>query len=117
MAKKSRADEPPNPSSVANRDMLQRMNFLYQASAFLQTASLSLPQTSPKLKPALTSDGLNPAKPARASESNKRARKRSAESYGQNGSVCQAHSMPRMRCDTHSGSIVASTGSCVWPTC
>ncbi|KZV67191.1 Rpr2-domain-containing protein [Peniophora sp. CONT] len=44
MAKKSRQDEPPNPSSVANRDMLQRLNFLYQASAFLQTAAFSSAQ-------------------------------------------------------------------------
>ncbi|KAH8107874.1 Rpr2-domain-containing protein [Cristinia sonorae] len=36
MAKKGK-DEAPNPSSVANRDILQRMNFLYQASAFLNT--------------------------------------------------------------------------------
>lgn len=34
MAKKSK-DEAPNPNSVTNRDVLQRMNFLYQASAFL----------------------------------------------------------------------------------
>lgn len=44
MAKKSRQDEPPNPSSVANRDMLQRLNFLYQASSFLQTAAASSSQ-------------------------------------------------------------------------
>ncbi|ETW80454.1 RNase P [Heterobasidion irregulare TC 32-1] len=36
MAKKSK-DEVPNPNSVANRDILQRLNFLYQASAYLST--------------------------------------------------------------------------------
>ncbi|KAJ3539982.1 hypothetical protein NM688_g6291 [Phlebia brevispora] len=34
MAKKNK-DEVPNPNSVANRDILQRMNFLYQASQLL----------------------------------------------------------------------------------
>jgi hypothetical protein len=39
MAKKSRPDEVPNPNSVANRDILQRLNFLFQASTFLQSVS------------------------------------------------------------------------------
>lgn len=34
MAKKT-PDDVPNPSSVTNRDILQRLNFLYQASAYL----------------------------------------------------------------------------------
>ena len=38
MAKKSK-DDAPNPNSVSNRDILQRLNFLYQASALLGTAS------------------------------------------------------------------------------
>lgn len=42
MAKKSK-DEFPNPDSVSNRDVLQRLNFLYQASALLGTV-----QTPPK---------------------------------------------------------------------
>ena len=37
MAKKSK-DEVPNPNSVSNRDILQRLNFLYQASVLLGTA-------------------------------------------------------------------------------
>jgi ribonuclease P protein subunit RPR2 len=35
MGKKSKGDAVPSVSSVANRDMLQRLNFLYQASAYL----------------------------------------------------------------------------------
>ena len=38
MAKKSK-DEVPNPNSVANRDILQRLNFLYQASQLLGSMS------------------------------------------------------------------------------
>lgn len=34
MAKKPR-DEVPNPNSVSNRDIIQRLNFLYQASIYL----------------------------------------------------------------------------------
>lgn len=34
MARKSK-DEAPNPNSISNRDILQRMNFLYQASTYL----------------------------------------------------------------------------------
>jgi ribonuclease P protein subunit RPR2 len=36
MAKKTK-DDVPNPNSVSNRDILQRLNFLYQASALLGT--------------------------------------------------------------------------------
>ena len=38
MAKKNK-DDAPNPNSVSNRDILQRMNFLYQASAYLKTVA------------------------------------------------------------------------------
>ena len=34
MGKKNK-DDVPNPNSVTNRDILQRMNYLYQASAYL----------------------------------------------------------------------------------
>jgi ribonuclease P protein subunit RPR2 len=34
MGKKTK-DEVPNPNSVANRDIIQRLNFLYQASVYL----------------------------------------------------------------------------------
>jgi ribonuclease P protein subunit RPR2 len=36
MAKKGK-DDAPNPNSVANRDIIQRLNFLYQASVYLNT--------------------------------------------------------------------------------
>jgi len=38
MGKKDK-DETPNPTSVTNRDILQRLNFLYQASALLNGLS------------------------------------------------------------------------------
>ncbi|KAI9442262.1 Rpr2-domain-containing protein [Lactarius indigo] len=38
MGKKNK-DEVPNPNGVVNRDILQRLNFLYQASAYLESMS------------------------------------------------------------------------------
>ena len=38
MGKKNK-DEAPNPNSVVNRDILQRLNFLYQASTYLESVS------------------------------------------------------------------------------
>ena len=38
MGKKNK-DESPNPNGVVNRDILQRLNFLYQASAYLDSIS------------------------------------------------------------------------------
>ncbi|KAI0256061.1 hypothetical protein BJV78DRAFT_1168913 [Lactifluus subvellereus] len=38
MGKKNK-DEAPNPNNVVNRDILQRLNFLYQASAYLESVS------------------------------------------------------------------------------
>jgi ribonuclease P protein subunit RPR2 len=38
MGRKSK-DDAPNPNVVANRDILQRLNFLYQASQYLGTLS------------------------------------------------------------------------------
>lgn len=35
MGKKQR-DEAPNPTNIANRDIIQRLNFLYQASVYLK---------------------------------------------------------------------------------
>lgn len=57
MAKKNK-DEVPNPNSVANRDILQRLNFLYQASAYLSTmpnatASSSTQAAEPQSQPPL----------------------------------------------------------------
>lgn len=45
MAKKGK-DEVPNPNSVANRDIIQRLNFLYQASVYLHTIPGPAPSTS-----------------------------------------------------------------------
>lgn len=42
MAKKSK-DDVPNPNSVMNRDILQRLNFLYQASQLLGTQIIPPP--------------------------------------------------------------------------
>ena len=44
MAKKNKeksSDEAPNPNNVSNRDIIQRLNFLYQASAYLNSVSQS----------------------------------------------------------------------------
>jgi len=49
MAKKHKekdADQVPNPNSVSNRDILQRLNFLYQASVYLNSVSPRQPSTS-----------------------------------------------------------------------
>ena len=42
MAKKGK-DDVPNPNSVANRDILQRLNFLYQASQVLSNMGAAEP--------------------------------------------------------------------------
>ena len=38
MGKKNKG-EAPNPSNIVNRDILQRLNFLYQASVYLESIS------------------------------------------------------------------------------
>jgi ribonuclease P protein subunit RPR2 len=45
MGKNKDKDEMPNPTSVTNRDILQRLNFLYQASVLLN--GLAPPRTIP----------------------------------------------------------------------
>ncbi|THH12471.1 hypothetical protein EW146_g7668 [Bondarzewia mesenterica] len=55
MAKKNK-DEAPNPNSVTNRDILQRLNFLYQASAYLD--SIRVPEPAP---PSSTQSATEPA--------------------------------------------------------
>ncbi|KAK0438336.1 RNAse P Rpr2/Rpp21/SNM1 subunit domain-containing protein [Desarmillaria tabescens] len=52
MAKKSK-DEAPNPNNVPNRDIIQRLNFLYQASVYLNGVS---PPQKRKQKRVTTSD-------------------------------------------------------------
>jgi ribonuclease P protein subunit RPR2 len=39
-------DEVPNPNSAANRDIIQRLNFLYQASVYLNSVGAPAPSTS-----------------------------------------------------------------------
>lgn len=79
MAKKNK-DDVPNVNSVANRDILHRLNFLYQASAYLD--SLSPPSlTHPPQPPApdTGSDLAGPSTPAKTltTESSKKIKKRS----------------------------------------
>ena len=53
MAKKQQGAAPPNPHNVPNRDIMQRLNFLYQASTYLSslsTAKDSATPTSPDRK-------------------------------------------------------------------
>lgn len=79
MAKKNK-DDVPNVNSVANRDILHRLNFLYQASAYLD--SLSPPSlTHPPQPPAPDTDSnlAGPSTPAKTltTESSKKIKKRS----------------------------------------
>jgi ribonuclease P protein subunit RPR2 len=47
MGKKQKdKDEAPNPNSAANRDIIQRLNFLYQASVYLNSVGAPAPSTS-----------------------------------------------------------------------
>ncbi|KAI0675402.1 RNAse P Rpr2/Rpp21/SNM1 subunit domain-containing protein [Trametes maxima] len=51
MGKKNKDQEPvANLNSVANRDIIQRINFLYQASTYLNSLSQSLPPTTDDVK-------------------------------------------------------------------
>ncbi|KAK1224003.1 hypothetical protein PQX77_013098 [Marasmius sp. AFHP31] len=45
MAKKDK-NEAPNPNAIANRDIIHRLNFLYQASVYLNGMDISEPPTS-----------------------------------------------------------------------
>ncbi|KAF9232738.1 Rpr2-domain-containing protein [Melanogaster broomeanus] len=66
MGKNKNKDEIPNPNSVTNRDILQRLNFLYQASVLLNGITL----TAPSL-PSVDDnhDGQPPPQPEGAVES------------------------------------------------
>ncbi|KAF8625603.1 hypothetical protein AX15_005283 [Amanita polypyramis BW_CC] len=46
MAKKDK-DQTPNPTSIQNKDIIQRLNFLYQASVYLTNLSKDVPSTTP----------------------------------------------------------------------
>ncbi|KAH8119363.1 Rpr2-domain-containing protein [Phellopilus nigrolimitatus] len=50
MAKKNK-DDAPNPNSIPNRDIIQRLNFLYQASTYLNGLGASQPQAGPSNAP------------------------------------------------------------------
>ncbi len=60
MAKKPK-DQVPNPNSVVNRDVIQRLNFMYQASVYLNTVAASVPTAvpQPKRKKRITADHLS----------------------------------------------------------
>jgi len=47
MAKKQQGAPPPNPHNVPNRDIMQRLNFLYQASAYLSSLSATEGSAAP----------------------------------------------------------------------
>ncbi|KAI0089286.1 RNAse P Rpr2/Rpp21/SNM1 subunit domain-containing protein [Irpex rosettiformis] len=51
MAKKKSQDNVPNPNNVQNRDIMQRLNFLYQASVFLGTSTQPVPHHHPRPEP------------------------------------------------------------------
>jgi ribonuclease P protein subunit RPR2 len=59
MGKKNK-DNIPNPNSVANRDIIQRLNFLYQASVLLNGMTTDPPSQVPSLCEA--DDEHNPPK-------------------------------------------------------
>ncbi|KAF5383494.1 hypothetical protein D9757_006096 [Collybiopsis confluens] len=52
---KKQKNEIPNPSSVSNRDVIQRLNFLYQASVYLNTVHCSTSQLPPSSSSSLSS--------------------------------------------------------------
>lgn len=78
MAKKQHNPAPPNPHNVPNRDIIQRLNFLYQASTWLlslpttkyNAASTTQPVTSPDTKGKKKERGeVSPVTPAYLSRS------------------------------------------------
>lgn len=46
MAKKLKEEAVPTSNSVPNRDIIQRLNYMYQASAYLQSLQLQRPPPS-----------------------------------------------------------------------
>ena len=51
MAKKQNNNAPPNPHSVPNRDIMQRLNFLYQASTWLSSLPATKGDVTPTAQP------------------------------------------------------------------
>jgi ribonuclease P protein subunit RPR2 len=73
----------PNPSNIANRDILQRLNFLYQASVYLESISRKSGESvdtgagpsAGHLGPPMSAAAAGPSKPALSkAEKRKRAR-------------------------------------------
>lgn len=60
MAKKQHSTAPPNPHNIPNRDIMQRLNFLYQASTYLsslsETKGSAPPTTQPEAQTVATSE-------------------------------------------------------------
>lgn len=56
---KNKNKETPDPNSISNRDIIQRLNFLYQASVFLSSVSPHAPHL-PGSPPGEAQNGLNP---------------------------------------------------------
>lgn len=46
MAKKNKDGEAPNANSIVNKDIMQRLNFMYQASVYLSGVLPAPPQTT-----------------------------------------------------------------------
>jgi len=60
MAKKQHSTALPNPRNIPNRDIMQRLNFLYQASTYLSSLSVTkggiAPTTGPGAQTITSSD-------------------------------------------------------------
>ena len=60
MAKKQHGTAPPNPHNVPNKDIMQRLNFLYQASTYLSslptTKGTAIPTRRPEAQTVALSD-------------------------------------------------------------
>lgn len=54
---KTKKDDVPNPNSVVNRDILQRMSFLYQASSYLNSISVPVEPEATAKEPTETPTG------------------------------------------------------------
>jgi ribonuclease P protein subunit RPR2 len=63
MAKKQHRTAPPNPHSIPNRDIMQRLNFLYQASTYLTSLSATKSSAS-----SITEPGPQPVTPSDPAE-------------------------------------------------
>ena len=84
-SKNKNKDEVPNPTGVANRDILQRLNFLYQASVLLNGLApprpipddddLPMPSTTPNNREPDT-EGEDPSSSSQPKKSQRKKRRR-----------------------------------------